>query len=59
MPKFVFKVSFPVTQYYHTYDRDEAAAREKIKSDLVDELDEILGAPYDISEVKIELLPQE
>lgn len=77
MPKFVFKVSFPVTQYYHTYARDEAAAREKIERQLSDELDpcriekyrhllktgksicEILGAPDDISEVKIELLPQE
>ena len=59
MPKFVFKVTFPVTQYYHTYARDEAAAREKIKSDIIDEFDEIIGAPDDISEVKIELLPQE
>ena len=59
MPKFVFKVSFPVTQYTHIYASDEAAAREKIESDLIDELDEILGAPDDISEVKIELLPQE
>lgn len=59
MPKFVFKVSFPVTQYYHTYARDEAAARETIESQLSDELDEILGAPDDISEAQIELLPQE
>ena len=59
MPKFVFKVSFPVTQYTHIYARDEAAAREEIKRDLVDELREILGAPDDISEVQIELLPQE